>query len=95
MAIERGTPIKVEIDSTELLSLSDYQIKIKGDSNYPLLPHDSVSCKKIFYSHSPRGCRVSSLNQLNRLNKRYDISKKSENPVEVAKVKVWGERLTD
>jgi hypothetical protein len=94
-AIENDAPIKVEIDTTELLSLSDYQIKIKGDANYPLLPHDSVSCKKVFYSHSPRGCRVSSLTELNRLNKRYDVSKKSENPVEVSKVKKWGEKLSD
>jgi len=94
-AIENDTPIKVEIDTTELLSLSDYQIKKRGDANYPLLPHDSISCKKVFYSHSPRGCRVSSLTELNKLNKRYDVSKKTENPLEVAKVKVWGERLTD
>lgn len=94
-AIENNTPIKVEIDTTELLSLSDYQIKKRGDADYPLLPHDSVSCRKIFYSHSPRGCRVSSLTELNKLNKRYDVSKKSENPVEVSKVKTWGEKLTD
>lgn len=94
-AIENDTPIKVEIDTTELLSLSDYQIKKRGDANYPLLPHDSISCKKVFYSHSPRGCRVSSLTELNKLNKRYNVSKKTENPLEVAKVKVWGERLTD
>jgi hypothetical protein len=94
-AIENDTPIKVEIDTTELLSLSDYQIKKRSDTDYPLLPHDSVSCKKVFYSHSPRGCRVSSLTELNRLNKRYDVSKKSENPVEVSKVKKWGEKLSD
>jgi hypothetical protein len=94
-AIENNTPIKVEVEDSELLSLSDYQIKIKSDSNYPLLPHDSVSSNKVFYSHSPKGSRVSSLSELNKLEKRYETAKKSENPIEVSKVKVWGKRLMD
>lgn len=93
-AIENDTPIKVEVEDSELLSLSDYQIKIKGDSNYQLLPHDSVSSNKVFYSHSPKGSRVSSLSELNKLEKRYETAKKSENPIEVSKIKKWGERLS-
>ncbi|MFM6401207.1 hypothetical protein, partial [Planktothrix sp.] len=93
-AIENDTPLKIEIDTSELLSLSDYQIKKKSDGNYPLLPHDSVSVKKVFYSHSPKSSRVASLSELKKLEKRYETAKKSENAIEVAAVKKWGERLS-
>ncbi|MFM6195167.1 MAG: hypothetical protein ACKPEN_11240 [Planktothrix sp.] len=93
-AIENNTPLKVEIDTSELLSLSDYQIKKKSDGNYPLLPHDSVNVKKVFYSHSPKSSRVASLSELKKLEKRYETAKKSENAIEVAAVKKWGEKLS-
>lgn len=94
-AIETNTPIKVEIDGTELLSLSDYQNNRKRDSNYPLLPHDSIGKKKIFYSHSPKGCRVRDLSELKKIERRYETAKKLVDPVEVSKVKKWGQRLSD
>ena len=93
-AIEDNKPIKVEIENTQLLSLSDYRIKIKSDPDYPLLPHDTVSDPKTFYSHTSHGCRVDDLTVYNRVKKRYETAKKSVDALEVAKVKIYGDHLS-
>lgn len=94
-AIENDTPYKTELETSELLSLSEYKNAIKRDSNYPLLPHDSISKKKVFYSHTPRGCRVENLNDLKRLDKRYKQAKKTKDELIVKDSKEWGSRLSD
>ena len=98
-AIEFDIPISKEVYVNEMLSLSDYKIQKNKDSNYPLLPHDLIRNKpKVFYSHTPNGCRVKSLSENNKIIKKRETAKNvktSNNPIAVANVKILGDLLSD
>lgn len=86
-AIEKDEPIKVELETTELLSLADWKANTSRDNNYELLPHDQISKTKVFYSHTPKGYRCKDLSEYKKLERDYQYAKNLESADEVAKVK--------
>lgn len=86
-AIEHDKPIKVELETTELLSLADWKANISRDNKYELLPHDQISKTKVFYSHTPKGYRCRSLKEYRQIDRDYQFAKNLGSPEEVAEVK--------
>lgn len=84
-AIENGKPMLLDIKGTKQLSYSDWKKKRYRET---LLPHDTISDVKTFYSHTPLGSRYRDNEQYKRLIRDYDRAKKSHDPNEVAKVKL-------
>jgi hypothetical protein len=82
-AIEIGKPTKLEIQGTQLLSQADWEKDPRKDV---LLPHDTVSDQKTFYSHTPLALRYKNLEGKKQMELEYGHAKQTGNPVEVAAV---------
>lgn len=86
-AIENNQAIIKEVDGERMLSLKDYQEAIRIDSNFELLPHDTVSRKKYYYSIVPLDLRHRDLKTYKNCQRDYERAKKDKNPLNVAKVR--------
>ncbi len=86
-AIENNQAIIKAVDGERMLSLKDYQEAIRIDSNYPLLPHDTVSRKKYYYSIVPLDLRHKDLKTYKNCQRDYERAKKDKNPLNVAKIR--------
>lgn len=86
-AIENNQAIIREVDGERMLSLKDYQEAVRIDSSYPLLPHDTVSRKKYYYSILPLDLRHHDLKTYKNCQRDYERAKKDKNPLNVAKVR--------
>jgi len=82
-AIEIGKPTKLIIPGTQLLSQADWEKHPRKDE---LLPHDTVSDLKTFYSHTPLALRYKNLEGKKQMELEYDHAKATGDPVEVAAV---------
>lgn len=86
-AIENNQAIIREVEGERMLSLKDYQDAIRLDTNYPLLPHDTVSRPKHYYSIVPLDLRHHDLKTYKSCKRDYEKAKKEKNPLDVAKIR--------
>jgi hypothetical protein len=86
-AIENNQAIIRELEGERMLSLKDYQDAIRIDSNFELLPHDTVSKPKHYYSIVPLDLRHHDLKTYKNCKRDYERAKKDKNPLDVAKIR--------
>ena len=84
-AVENGTPIKLELNDTELLSLEDWKMHPRKDV---LTPHDTVSVTKTFYSHTPLASRFYDMQEYINVDYAYQKAKESGDAVKVCEITV-------
>ncbi|OKH31036.1 hypothetical protein NIES2101_41855 [Calothrix sp. HK-06] len=83
-AIESELPIAVTVKDDKLLSLADW---IAHERKHELLPHDTLTGEKVFYSITPLGNRFDNVDNYKKMLKKYQEAKNTGIPIEVAKIK--------
>ena len=74
-AIENDTPLKIDIEDSQMLSMQDWSDGKKRDKKFPLLPHDQVTDNKSFYSHSPLYKRFRNMSEYKAFIRTYQRAK--------------------
>lgn len=82
-AIEKDTPMLLEIQEEELLSYKDW---LKHEKKHILLPHDVVTKTRRFYSHTPLGDRYTDLKEYKKAMRKYEKAKETRDPYQVAQL---------